>query len=145
MVASKLKYCRIIKKREKSTLSVSFHVIFSWSFRYACRKSCSIFWQNFQPGDFAVFCNYMQFWQIFGSFQRGSITVGRMDINWPSLLIICNGWLVVSGQWSPCRLYTEQKWKRYTWIVCHLYAKWCKPVKQMKVYLNVQRLLLCMK
>ena len=29
----------------------------------------------------------MEFWNIFGSFQRGSITVGRMDINWPSLLI----------------------------------------------------------
>ena len=35
----------------------------------------------------------MEFWHNFGSFQRGSITVGRMDINWPSLLIICNGWL----------------------------------------------------
>ena len=35
----------------------------------------------------------MEFWYIFGSFQRGSITVGRMDINWPSLLKICNGWL----------------------------------------------------
>ena len=30
----------------------------------------------------------MEFWHIFGSFQRGSITVGRMDLNWPSLLII---------------------------------------------------------
>ena len=29
----------------------------------------------------------MEFWHIFGSFQRGSITVGRMDINWPSLSI----------------------------------------------------------
>ena len=38
----------------------------------------------------------MEFWHIFGSFQRGSITVGRMDINWPSLLIICNGWLTHS-------------------------------------------------
>ena len=47
---------------------------------------------------------------------------------------------LVSGQWSPCRLYTEQKWKRCTWTVCHLYAKWCNPVKQIKVYLNVQRL-----
>ena len=35
----------------------------------------------------------MEFWHIFGSFQRESFTVGRMDINWPSLLIICNGWL----------------------------------------------------
>ena len=34
--------------------------------------------------------------------------------------------------------YTEQKWKRYTWIVCHLYTKLCKPRMQMKVYLNVQ-------
>ena len=24
---------------------------------------------------------WMEFWHIFGSFQRGSITVGRMDIN----------------------------------------------------------------
>ena len=32
---------------------------------------------------------------------------------------------IVSGQW----LYPEQKWKRYTWIVCYLYAKWCTPVK----------------
>ena len=39
------------------------------------------------------FCNQMDFWHIFGTFQRKSITVGRMDINWPSLLIICNGWL----------------------------------------------------
>ena len=43
---------------------------------------------------------------------------------------------VVSGQWSPCRLYTEQKSKRYTWIFRHLY----ESVKQMKVFLNVQRL-----
>ena len=77
-----LKYCRINKKREKSTLSASFHVIFSRTFRYAGRKSCSIFRQNFQPDVFAVFfCNLMEFWHIFGSFQRGSITVGRMDIN----------------------------------------------------------------
>ena len=81
----------------------------------------------------------MEFWHIFGSFQRGSITVGRMDINWPSLLIICNGWLTHSLA-LPCWLYTEQKWKRYTWIVCHLFAKWRRPVQQMKVYLNVQRL-----
>ena len=53
---------------------------------------------------------------------------------------LTNSFAGVSGLWSPCRLYTEQKWKRYTWIVCHLYAKWRKPVKQMKVYLNVQRL-----
>ena len=38
-----LKYCRINKKREKLTLSASFHVIFSRTFRYANRKSCSIF------------------------------------------------------------------------------------------------------
>ena len=38
-----LKYCRINKKREKSTLSASFHVIFSRTFRYVGRKSCSIF------------------------------------------------------------------------------------------------------
>ena len=48
----------------------------------------------------------MEFWHIFGSFQRGSITVGRMDINWPSLLIICNGWLnkLVSFQASDRRV-----------------------------------------
>ena len=34
--------------------------------------------------------------------------------------------------------YTEQKWKRDSWIVCHLYTKLCKPRMQMKVYLNVQ-------
>ena len=34
---------RINKKREKSTLSASFHVIFSRTFRYAGRKNCSIF------------------------------------------------------------------------------------------------------
>ena len=135
------KYCRINKKREKSTLSAYFHVIFSWNFRCAGRKSCIIFWQNFQRDVFAVFfCNKMKFWHIFGSFKRGSITVGRMDINWPSLLII--NATVNSFQASDrrVRLYTEQKWKRYTRIVCHLYAQWCKPVKQMKVYLNVQRL-----
>ena len=80
-----LEYCRINKKHEKSTLSTPVNVIFSWIFRYAERKSCSIFWQNFRPGVFAVFfCNEMEFWYSFGSFQRGSITVGRMDINWPS-------------------------------------------------------------
>ena len=53
-----LKYCRINKKREKSTLSASIHVILSWTFRYAGRKRCSIFWQKFQPDVFAVFfCN----------------------------------------------------------------------------------------
>ena len=53
-----LKYCRINKKREKSTLNASFHVIFFWYFRYVGRKSCSIFWQNFQPDVFAeFFCN----------------------------------------------------------------------------------------
>ena len=41
------------KKREKSTLSASFYVIFSWPFWYADRKSCSIFGQNFQP-DFLL-------------------------------------------------------------------------------------------
>ena len=92
--STKKKYCRINKKREKSTLSASFHVIFSWIFRYAGRKYCSIFWQSFQPDVFAVFfCNEMEFWHIFDSFQRGIITFGRMDLNWPSLLIICNGWL----------------------------------------------------
>ena len=35
-----------------------------------------------QPGVLALFfCNYMEFWHIFGSFQRESVTVGRMDIN----------------------------------------------------------------
>ena len=29
----------------------------------------------------SFFCNLMEFWHIFGSFERGSITVGRMDIN----------------------------------------------------------------
>ena len=53
---------------------------------------------------------------------------------------LTNSFAGVSGQWSPCWLYTEQKLKRYTWIVCHLYAKWRRPVQQMKVYLNVQRL-----
>ena len=38
-----LKYCRINKKRENLTFSASFHVIFSRTFRYADRKSCSIF------------------------------------------------------------------------------------------------------
>ena len=77
-----LKNCRINKKREKSTLSASFHVIFSRIFRYAIKKSCSIFCQNFQLDVFAVFfCNKMEFWHIFGSFQRESITVDRMDIN----------------------------------------------------------------
>ena len=28
----------------------------------------------------------MEFWHSFSSFQRGSVTVGRMDIIWPSLL-----------------------------------------------------------
>ena len=42
-----LKYCRNNKKREKLTLSASFHVLFSRTFRYVDRKSCSIFWQNF--------------------------------------------------------------------------------------------------
>ena len=52
------KYCRINGKREKSTLSASFYVIFSLTFRYTGKKSCSIFWQNFQPDVFAVFfCN----------------------------------------------------------------------------------------
>ena len=129
----------------------------------------------------------MEFWHIFGSFQRGSITVGRMDINWPSLLIICNGWLthslafqvsdrrngyilnksenatpaasssmlaLSSARYTDVRLYTlrikigtnqralgelSHYWTRLR-IVCHLYAKWRKPVQQMKVYLNVQRL-----
>ena len=34
--------------------------------------------------------------------------------------------------------YTELKWKRYTWIVCHLNTKLCKPRMQWKVYRNVQ-------
>ena len=55
---ARLKYCRINKKREKATLGASNHVIFSWTFQYADRKSCSIFWQNFQLDVFAVFfCN----------------------------------------------------------------------------------------
>ena len=36
--------------------------------------------------------------------------------------------------------YTEQKWKNYILIVRHLHTKYCKPVKQMKMYLYVQRL-----
>ena len=28
--------------------------------------------------------------------------------------------------------YTEQQWKRYTWIVCDLYTKLCKLRMQMK-------------
>ena len=86
----------------------------------------------------------MEFCHIFGSFQRGSITVGRMDINWPSLLIICNGWQTYSlaFQVSDRRVgyILNKSEKRYTWFVCHLYAKWRKPVNQMKVYLNMQRL-----
>ena len=42
-----LKYCRINKKREKSTLSASIQVIFYCTFRYAGRKRCSIFCQIF--------------------------------------------------------------------------------------------------
>ena len=34
---------RVHLVEEKSTLSASFHVIFSRTFRYANRKSCSIF------------------------------------------------------------------------------------------------------
>ena len=32
------KYCHINKKREKSTLSAYFHIIFSRTFRYAGKK-----------------------------------------------------------------------------------------------------------
>ena len=135
-----LKYCHINKKREKSNLSASIHVIFSWTFRYAGRKSCSIFVKFFNLVFLLCFSVIRwNFGIFFGSFQRVSITVGRMDINWPSLVIICNGWLNHSMSFQVSN-HAEQKWKRYTWIVCHLYAKWCTPVKQIKVYLNVQRL-----
>ena len=74
-----LKYCRINKKREKSTLNAPFHVSFSRTFRYADRKSCSIFDKSFNL-MFLLFFSVVK-WNfgifLFCFFQRGSITVGR--------------------------------------------------------------------
>ena len=36
--------------------------------------------------------------------------------------------------------YILNKSENATPELFHLYANWCKPVKQMKVYLNVERL-----
>ena len=47
-------------------------------------------------------------------------------------------WRIVKLALKNKHIYTEQKWKRYTWIVWHLYTKLCKPRMQWKVYLNVQ-------
>ena len=45
-------------------------------------KAAVFFDKIFNLVFFSVFfCNQMGFWHIFGPFQRGSITVGRMDIN----------------------------------------------------------------
>ena len=87
----------------------------------------------------------MEFWQIFGSFQRGSITVGRMAMNYiNNMQRLTKSFGAVAFQVSDRHEgYILNKSENATPENCLpfiLYAKWCKPVKQMKVYLNVQRL-----
>ena len=83
------------------------------------------------------------FGMFFGSFQRGSITVDRMDKNWPSLLIICNGWLNNLMSFRSVIPVLVIYWTKVKTLHLHCLPFICKIMQSSKaneVYLTVQRL-----
>ena len=52
-----------------------------------------------------------------------------------------NNWLQLlstTADYISWTIYTEQKWKRYTWIVCMVSAKGNKTGNQSKMYIQVK-------